>query len=168
MIGRSEGESMDRMRFSAVVTIALLVATLSACGGDDEPGTSGTQSPSVTSVTVTLQEFAVIPAQASAPGGQVTFVVTNKGPDDKHELVVVRTDLDPGSLPKKADGSVDETGAGITAVGEIEEFDPNTTQQMTFDMPTGKYVLFCNVVEVDAGKTEAHYTLGMRAGFSTT
>jgi uncharacterized cupredoxin-like copper-binding protein len=159
---------MRRMRFSAVVVAAALVATLSACGGDDKPGATGTNSPTETSVAVTVQEFAVIPAQASAPAGKVTFVVTNKGPDDKHEFVVVRTDLDPGALPKKPDGSVDETGAGVTAVGEIEEFAPNTTQQMTFDLPTGKYVLFCNVVEVDAGKTEAHYSLGMRAGFSTT
>ena len=159
---------MDRMRFSAVAVVALLVATLPACGGDDGPGTDGTQSPSVTSVAVTLQEFSIVPARASAPGGKVTFVATNKGPADKHELVVARTDLDAGALPKKADGSVDETGAGVEVVGEIEEFDPNTTQELTFDMPAGKYVLFCNIVETEDGKTEAHYTLGMRIGFGTT
>jgi hypothetical protein len=159
---------MDRLRIPLVGVMAVLVVTLSACGGDDEPGATGTNSPAETTVAVTLQEYSVLPAQASASGGKVTFVVTNKGPNDKHELVVVRSDLDPGSLPKRADGSVDETGAGIQAVGEIEEFDPNMTQQMTFDLPAGKYVLFCNVVETEDGKTEAHYTLGMRAGFSTT
>ena len=156
---------MDRMRFPTVAVVAVLVATLAACGGDKEPGGTGTQTPLETSVAVTLQEYSVLPGQASAPAGKVTFVATNKGPKDMHELVVVKTDLDPGSLPKKADGSVDEEGAGITAVDEIAEFAPNSTQQMTVTLTAGKYVLFCNVVETEDGKTEAHYTLGMRAAF---
>jgi hypothetical protein len=117
-------------------------------------------------VAVTLQEFSVTPAQASAPAGQVTFQAKNTGPEDEHELVVLETDLDPGDLPTKSDGSVDEEGAGLDAVGEIEEFKVGTTQSKAFDLTAGSDVLICNVVEKDEGKTEAHYQLGMRTAFT--
>lgn len=51
-------------------------------------------------VGVTLQEWAVIPAASSVEAGEVTFEATNEGPDDPHELVVVRTDLSPEALPR--------------------------------------------------------------------
>ena len=53
---------------------------------------------------MTLQEFAVIPASASAPAGDVTFNATNEGPDDVHEFVVFQTDLAPDALPTNEDG----------------------------------------------------------------
>jgi hypothetical protein len=103
-------------------------------------------------VAVTLQEFSVTPAQASAPAGRVTFQAKNTGPEDEHELVVIRTDRDPGDLPTKSDGSVNEEGAGLDAVGEIEEFKVGTTQSKAFDLAAGSYVLICNVVEKDKGQ----------------
>ena len=106
------------------------------------------------------------PAQASAPAGQVTFQAKNTGPEDEHELVVLKTDLDPGDLPTKSDGSVNEEGKGLEAVGEIEEFKVGKTQSKAFDLAAGSYVLICNVVEKDEGKTEAHYQLGMRTAFT--
>src|SRR5215207_7330290 len=154
------------------VLLTVLVAGLAlvACGDDEEPtGAPATQAPTTmaaTTVAVTLQEFSVTPAQASAPAGQVTFQAKNTGPEDEHELVVLKTDLDPGDLPTKSDGSVDEEGKGLEAVGEIEEFKVGKTQSKAFDLDTGSYVLICNVVEKDEGKTEAHYQLGMRAAFT--
>lgn len=115
---------------------------------------------------VTLQEFSVIPAQDSAPAGQVTFDVENTGPEDHHELVVIRTDLAPDALPTAEDGSVDEAGQGIEVIGEIEEFPPGRTQSRTFDLDAGSYVFICNVVEEHEGEVEAHYSLGMRTGFT--
>ena len=44
-------------------------------------------------------------ADANVPAGIVSFEVTNDGPNDVHEFVVVRTDLAPSELP------TDETGA---------------------------------------------------------
>jgi hypothetical protein len=81
-------------------------------------------------------------------------------------LRAAHDDLDPGDLPTKSDGSVDEEGAGLDAVGEIEEFKVGTTQRKAFDLTAGGYVLICNVVEKDEGKTEAHYQLGMRTAFT--
>jgi uncharacterized cupredoxin-like copper-binding protein len=161
---------MRRSRAWAALAVAVsLAATFAACSDDGGSNAGGTSSPTPkgsTTVAVTLQEFAVLPQQPSAQAGSVTFAAENKGPNDKHELVVVKTDLDPTSLPKKADGSVDETGAGVTLIGEIEEFAPGETKQVTFDLTAGKYVLFCNVVDTEKTPPEVHYQLGMRAGFT--
>ena len=98
----------------------------------------------------------VVPAATSAAAGEVTFRVTNKGPEDIHEFVVLKTDLGPGALPVDADGAVTETGAGIEVIGEIEDIPVGQTQDLTVTLVTGKYVLLCNIY--DATEKEAHYT----------
>ncbi len=116
---------------------------------------------------MTLQEWAVLPAQSAVRAGSVTFNLKNAGPDDPHELVVIKTDLAPDKLPTDADGKVDEEGAGIEFIGEIEEFDPNKSETATFDLKAGKYVLICNIVEEEAdGDKEAHYKMGMFTSFT--
>jgi hypothetical protein len=148
------------------VLLTVLVAGLAlvACG-EEEP----TQAPTTTARTtvgVTLQEFSVIPAPKSAPAGQVTFEAKNTGPKDPHELVVIKTGLAPDALPTTSEGKVDEQGAGIEVIGEIEEFKVGETRSKAFDLTAGSYALICNVVEEEEGKTEAHYQLGMRTGFT--
>jgi len=103
----------------------------------------------------------VVPASASTSAGSVTFNVKNTGPKDAHEMVVIKTDLAPEALPTKADGSIDEEGAGVTAMGEVEEVAVGTSKTVTIDLAPGKYVLVCNVVDGD----EIHYKLGMRTAF---
>lgn len=142
----------SRVLVAALLPIAL---ALPACGGDG----GGT-------VEVTLQEFAVVPASSSIGTGSVTFEATNDGPDDDHELVVIRTDLGLTALPTSEDGSVDEAGEGIEVIGEIEEFAPGDTESATFNLVAGAYVLICNIY--DATEDEAHYQEGMRVGFTVT
>lgn len=137
-----------------MVPFAALVS-LAACGGGG------------TTVAVTLQEFAVLPAQDSAPAGSITFDVENKGPEDTHEFVVIKTDLAPDALPTAEDGSVDETGEGIDEViGEIEDIAPGSKETLKVDLEAGSYVLICNVVEEEGADTLVHYALGMRTGFT--
>jgi uncharacterized cupredoxin-like copper-binding protein len=155
------------------IALAVVVAgALAACGGGEggggEAGGGGGGGGGGGTVDVTLQEFSVIPAQASVASGEVTFNATNEGPDDPHELVVVKTDLDLASLPTKEDGSVDEEGSGVSVIGEIEEFDPGQSMSATFTLEPGKYVLLCNIVEEEDGQTIAHYRNGMRAAFEVT
>ena len=135
---------------------SLVVAGLAGCGG----GGGGT-------VDVALQEFAVVPAVASVEHGKVTFVATNTGPDDPHELVVFKTDLGVRALPASAEGKVDEKGTGLTFIGEIEEFDPGKTATATFDLAAGRYVLVCNIVQDEPdGTKESHYLKGMSTEFT--
>jgi uncharacterized cupredoxin-like copper-binding protein len=118
-----------------------------------------------TTVGVTLQEFAVLPAQDSAPAGDVTFNVTNEGPEDTHEFVVFRTDLAPDALPTPADGSVDEEGEGIELIDEIEDIAVGDSPTLAVSLDAGSYVLICNIVEED-DETIVHYQQGMLTGFT--
>ena len=119
-------------------------------------------------VNVDLNEWTVSPDPASAAVGSVTFNAANSGTED-HELVIIVTDLSPEALPAKADGSVDEEGAGIEVIDEIEEFAVGTSESLTVDLAAGNYVLICNVVmEMEDGETHVHYAEGMHAAFTVT
>jgi uncharacterized cupredoxin-like copper-binding protein len=141
---------------------------LSGCSSDDDSASTPTTSAAAFAgtVNVTVQEFAVIPDTTSAPAGEVTFSVTNTGPDDVHEFVVVKTDLAPEALPTESNGSVDETGAGIEPVDEIEDIAVGDTQSVMADLEAGSYVLMCNIY--DKAEKESHYQQGMHTGFTVT
>lgn len=157
----------------ALVAGALAVLALGACGGDNEPAgeTTGGEG-GLTQIDVTLKEWSVGPEKASTAAGEIKFEVKNQGPQHKHELVIVKTDLAPNALPTKADGSVDESGAGLTAIGEIDEIPTGDEGEKEFNLTAGKYVLFCNIVETEAmpdmAGIKAHYKLGMFAAFTVT
>ena len=108
---------------ASIAVLALLLLT--ACSPSASPSASAGASPggdgSGSTVEVTLQEWAVVPAETSAPAGEITFAVTNDGPDDVHEFVVIRTDLEPGDLPTDEHGAVDESGEGVEVIDEIED-----------------------------------------------
>ena len=123
-----------------------------ACGGGGE------------TVDVTLQEFAVGVDPASVSAGEVTFSVTNDGPDDVHEFVVIQTDLGPTELPTDENGAVEETGEGMEVIDEIEDMEVGSSEDLTVDLDAGNYVLICNIWDED--EQESHYQEGMRAAFT--
>ena len=144
---------------SAVLSLAIVGCTTAA---SPTPAGGG----GATTVTVALQEWAVVPASDSAPAGDITFEVTNAGPDDIHEFVILKTDLDPGELPTDENGAVTEEGEGIEVIDEIEDIPVGETQELTANLAAGSYVLLCNIWDEEEG--EAHYTMGMRTAFSVT
>jgi hypothetical protein len=133
----------------------LLVVSLASCSGS---------TPSASAVEVTLREWAVLPAPASVPFGTVTFLVTNDGPNELHEFVIIRTDLDPGALPTDEHGAVVESAGGIEVVAELEDIPVGGTRDVTLDLKRGRYVLMCNIYSAD--EDEAHYAEGMRTAFT--
>jgi uncharacterized cupredoxin-like copper-binding protein len=143
---------MFRARRSLII-LGALAFTIAACGTAATP-----KPPEPTAVDVTLQEWAVVPASTTLKAGTVTFNAKNAGPKDEHEMVVIKTDLGPLDLPKGADGKVDEEGAGVKVIGEIEELAVGATGSGTFDLAAGKYLLICNIVDADG---DAHYGKGM-------
>lgn len=142
--------------------IAAMALALPACGDDE--GDGGEEGGGGSTVEVTLQEFAVSPSTASVPAGAVTFELTNDGPDDTHEFVVIRTDLEPQSLPTLENGAVDEEGEGIEPVDEVEEIPVGESRTLTVDLAAGSYVLICNIYDED--EQESHYQEGMRTAFT--
>jgi uncharacterized cupredoxin-like copper-binding protein len=156
---------MKPVSVRAVAAVWIIALAISACT-TGQPSPSPTAAVGPTTVQVTLQEWSVVPSTTSAPAGDVTFQVTNTGPEDIHEFVVLKTDLDPGALPTDANGAVTEEGAGIAVVDEIEDIPVGQTQALNVTLQAGKYVLFCNIY--DATEKEAHYLLGMRIAFEVT
>ena len=156
--------SRRRRAAISVAAAAVLCLVAAACGDDDGGTTAATGG--ATTVEVTVQEFAVIPAASSAPAGDVTFNVTNEGPDDTHEFVVFKTDLAPDALPTAKDGSVDETGEGVELIDEIEDIAVGDTPTLTVTLDAGSYVFICNIVEEEGADTIVHYQQGMRVGFT--
>ena len=155
-----------RFSFRAALPVLAVFALTACAASGGASATSGGGDSGGTEVGVTLQEWAVVPDADSAPAGDITFTVTNDGPEDIHEFVVLSTDLDPGDLPTDEHGAVDEEGDGIEVVDEIEDVPVGETQDLTVNLDPGNYVLLCNIYDED--EDEAHYQMGMRTAFEVT
>jgi hypothetical protein len=143
----------------AVAVVCVFMLGVAGCGDDDDDGAAAGGE-----VNVVLSEWVVEPTPTSSSAGSVTFVGDNVG-SEVHELVVVRSDS-IASLPLAADGSVTEDGLAAGAlIGEIEDIAAQSEKSVTLELSAGTYVLFCNIVEEDAGETESHFANGMAAVF---
>lgn len=147
--------------------LAIAALLLTGCTSPAaSPTDAGASDGGGTSVDVTLQEFSVLPSVDSVPAGEVTFAVTNDGPNDVHEFVVIATDLAAGDLPTDEHGAVDEAGEGMEVVDEIQEVPVGETQELTVTLEAGSYVLVCNIYDPD--EDEAHYQMGMHTALTVT
>ena len=109
----------------------------------------------------------VVPSTATAPAGDVTFVVKNIGTIE-HELVVLKTDTPFDKIPIVDSG--DPPVSVASGADKIDEADnvaetgdpnlkPGDTRTFTASgLAPGHYVLVCNIAK--------HYGLGMRAEFT--
>lgn len=183
-----------RWAVAAVAISVALTGLVAACDeddGEDRPGSvsvidGGSASGSVSGVSgsvsgvgpgvvepppesaievgVTLAEWAVSPEVASVQAGEIYFLANNAGPNDEHELVIIRSDLPIDELPTDERGFVPEDE--VDFIGEIEAFSPGTQASGTFDLEPGRYILICNIVELEDGEWESHYRQGMRVEFT--
>ena len=149
---------MKRMTLLAVVGAALAVAfavvTFQGDGGEAQAAPSA----QATTVQVTIQNNGMTASPSSAPAGEINFVVSNAGSMD-HEFVIIKTDLAVDALPVVG-GQVDENGAGVQFIDEIEPFAPGTEQTISVNLASGAYVLICNL--------PGHYQMGVRTAFVVT
>ena len=166
------------MRKTLIFLAGLMVITGSfavmACNG------GGSSADTV--VNVLMQDvgdgYTMVPDKTSVPAGTVQFEATNEGLIE-HELLVLKLaemGTDPGTLPQNdSPRELIEQEAGETAyivapdgtrigeiIGEIEPEDlqAGDTNDVTFDLAAGDYVLLCNI--------ETHYELGMWSMFTVT
>ncbi len=165
------------MKYLLAITAVALASVLVACSSSDNTSSvSPTKAPSTSSaasssasantVDVGLREWSITPSVLTAKAGSVTFNVRNTGPKQKHEFVILKTDLAPADLPKKDDGTVDEEGEGITSPGEISDMEVGDQKSITVDLTAGKYLLVCNLVDQGDAGTEVHFSEGMFTQFT--
>jgi uncharacterized cupredoxin-like copper-binding protein len=153
---------MPKLTFLAPA--ALCLALVSGCGSSSSGDSSSASTPSspTTSApaastgtaaaggkfTVVGTEYAFAPSSISAKAGKVKITLDNKGAIP-HELIVLKTSADPGSLKVGQDQRVSEKGS----VGEVSEIPGAATKTATLDLKPGKYVYVCNI--------PTHYADGM-------
>ena len=137
--------------FYRFATVTLLVCA--GCGSTSTPATTAAKT-----ITVTETEYSIALSPSVIAAGDIVFASHNGGALE-HEMVVFKTDLAPDKMPVKADGTVDENGAGVTHIDpEIPEFGGGTSASATLHLAAGKYVVLCNVGN--------HYSKGMRTALT--
>lgn len=171
---------MNRFR-TILLVITGTAVVLSACG-TGSTGTDKAAGPGSAKAFV-LSEWSITPPSAPLQSGRMQITATNRG-HETHELVIVRAS-DAGSLPTKADGSVDEDRIqDADKAGEIPDVAAGKSVTKTLDLPAGRYVAVCNLVEqmgsgmggMGTGGTgngsamgqHVHYHLGMVTQFTVT
>ena len=134
-----------RRRSCAVLVASMLIALAVPATAAASFGTGPQR------VSVRLINYSVRLSAASMAPGLVTFVVHNAD-NVPHNLVVLRTDVAPRSLPVTGvHGRAREVGyQGATGRLRNEE-----TTRLTLTLPAGRYLLICNV--------PGHYQRGMVA-----
>jgi uncharacterized cupredoxin-like copper-binding protein len=111
-------------------------------------------------VDVSLTTYKITLSTDSVNAGEVVFHVTNDATDLVHEFVIFKTDLPEDQLPLTAENIVDEEGAGITFINEVEDVEQGTSKDLTVTLEPGRYVLLCNTAE------KLHYQHGMHIVFT--
>ena len=136
-----------------------------------------------------LDEWSIRSDGSPLSAGRQTIKVSNTG-HETHELIIVSA-KDAASLPRKADGSVDEEQLASVTIGEIADISAGASAQKSFTLPAGRYVAFCNVVDQmgtdnsnagsdgmgsggmgsggmgsGGGMTHVHFALGMHTTFT--
>jgi uncharacterized cupredoxin-like copper-binding protein len=143
---------------SAALTVASMMLLGIGCGGSNkdessQPATTNAQqggANTVDNVTIGMGEYFFKPKDVTVPAGKVAITAPNNGKIE-HELVLLKTDVDPAKLKTEKDGEVDEEA--YSGPGEIPDVEAGATGKTTLNLKPGKYVMICNV--------PGHYKAGM-------
>ncbi|MHB8467907.1 MAG: sulfocyanin-like copper-binding protein, partial [Acidimicrobiales bacterium] len=101
-------------------------------------------------------EYLITPTPASVNAGPVRFAIANNG-NAAHELLLFKTDIGDGDLPRTPDGRVDVTAALLTPIGQAVGIVPGRSAEVSGVLAAGRYVMICNI--------SGHYAAGMHAAF---
>jgi len=145
------------MRLRLLVIFLALLATAVACGDGDETGLPGV----TIDVHAHLDEWSVKLEPASiAKSGRVTFEAHNHG-KVPHQLVVIKTDLNPADLPlERVAVDVEAAGEQLLSV-DVPAADGEAGRQVSAtELDPGEYAIICNI--------PGHYQQGMYASFEVT
>ena len=152
-----------RISKTALMTFGTAAASLAVAscggGGDNDTSTTQAQAPAQPSgggsLTINMSDYAFSPNDTTTNAGTVKVSTPNQG-KLPHEMVLLKTNQSPGSLPTLSNGEVDEEGLeakGVESPGEIEDVGPGEKKSATLKLTPGKYVMICNL--------PGHYKQGM-------
>lgn len=129
--------------------------TAEAC----EPG-----DPTDSALTVTLDEYRILPEADELTAGPTRFRAVNSGKKPHEMYVAAARSLE--ALPLKKNGSIDteKLDEENRLLGELEGVPSGRSCDLELDLEVGTYVLFCNIRERTDGKGVVnHFLQGMRA-----
>lgn len=132
-------------RLMLALSLAIAGAALTACGGSDDPGSSGTD------VSVTAKDDSCEVADTSLDAGKVTFAVQNEG--SKVTEVYVYGEAGSGEFTK--------------VVSEVENIGPGTGRDMTVSLSAGSYEVACKPGQTGDGIRQKVTVTGDGGGAST-
>ena len=139
---------MKQRKISTLLAlVVLLLPMLTACGPQK--------------IDAALTTYKITLSKNTASAGDITFHVHNDATDLKHEFVIFKTDLPEDQLPVTDEGAVDEEGAGVTHIDEVE-VEAGQAADLTVNLDPGNYVLICNIND----NNEMHYMHGMHVAFT--
>jgi uncharacterized cupredoxin-like copper-binding protein len=147
-----------RRTIAATLTVGALASLGAGCGSSKKSSTAN--APTLTAqseepapqkrITISMGEFFFKPKDATASAGRVTLTAPNTGRVE-HELVLLRTNVDPAKLKTNGAGEVNEDA--YSGPGEIPDIKAGQTKQATLLFEPGTYVMICNL--------PGHYKAGM-------
>ena len=137
----------SRKLFTFLALVILIVPVLTACGP--------------AKIDVALTTYKITMSKTSAKSGDIVFHVHNDATDLTHEFVIFKTDLPEDQLPLTAEDAVDEEGAGVTHIDEVE-VEPGQAADLAVNLAPGNYVMICNIND----NNEQHYMHGMHQAFT--
>jgi uncharacterized cupredoxin-like copper-binding protein len=137
----------SRKLLTFLALVILIVPVLTACGP--------------TKIDVGLTTYKIEMSKTSASSGDIVFHVHNDATDLTHEFVIFKTDLPADQLPLTAENAVDEEGAGVTHIDEVE-VKPGEASDLAVNLAPGNYVMICNIND----NNEQHYMHGMHQAFT--
>jgi len=142
-----EKKMKSRRILSYFALMVLLVPMLSACGPQK--------------IDAALTTYKIVLSKNTAKAGDIVFHVHNDATDLLHEFVIFKTDLPEDQLPLNAEGAVDEEGAGVEHIDEVE-VETGQSADLAVNLPAGRYVIICNIND----NNEMHYAHGMHVVFT--
>ena len=159
--------------FSVTALAAIAAVFIGGCGSDSGTTTTTTENESEaanttaagggeeTTLTIKMGEFFFAPKNVAVKAGATTIEAPNEG-SVEHEMVIFKTDMDPGKLPTEANGEVNEEKMDKIAksAGEIPDVEAGETKSSQFKLTPGRYVMFCNL--------PGHYAGGMYGTLTVT
>jgi len=152
-------------RLLTTAALALTTGLIAAgCGGDDNTTTTQSQATAEgaakgEALEIKMGDYFYDPKVATVKAGSVTIDAPNDGKVE-HELMLLKTNIDPAKLPTASDGGVEEKLHEVAEEnGEIEA-EAGETKSGTFRLTPGKWVMFCNL--------PGHYAQGMYGSLTVT